>query len=688
MSQSSKIILKDFLLNAFEDGNYATDDIIALIVPLLEEVLSLHADNLVAPFDKADAIFVFKNQLDINDSLTHQPINNLSKIKTLFTDYQAAGFTITGQSKIETNIHQSELNTFTNLNIHTNVHEVITHPVYVIGYGCFEHQFNHHDELTDIFCLGLLLGSFALGLDLYDVDDLTTFVEYRKNPVYYNQRIHPTISALITEMTELDRKKRANNLYEIIVKLQHYRDFNPEKQVDLSEVSGWINKDVSTRSHFILNKLKNRLYDTSKRNRLLYFKSNSRFVNLTVSSVPLVLHYQSINPSSLFIWNDDISTKVKKGKEISLNQYLRFEDHQYIGAQLDRIKAEAQKDTNEYGFSQLKLVVAFINWHNLNEDIHERIQSPLLLIPVEIIKRKALKEPQYTLQVKDSCAEVNPVIANYLKELYGFTLPDFIDLEETSIVEFYQLLKQQITAVNQGIQLNYIDKPRIKLIHSVAKQTATVFNRRLQKQNRVGNSYKNLPYSYQAENYKPLGLEIFKNKIEQKPSYLEFLVNDNIKLGFQNIGGSELPETVKERKLFELQDSESNPYSWDIDVCNIVVGNFNYKKMSLVGDYNFITNNNIEHQVFETLFSDKPKTLHQHTYNLTNPNDWFHVVTADPTQTKAILQAREAESFIIQGPPGTGKSQTITNLIADFIANGKNVLFVCEKRAALDVEVV
>lgn len=39
----------------------------------------------------------------------------------------------------------------------------------------------------------------------------------------------------------------------------------------------------------------------------------------------------------------------------------------------------------------------------------------------------------------------------------------------------------------------------------------------------------------------------------------------------------------------------------------------------------------------------------------------------------------------MQGPPGTGKSQTITNIIAEAIADGKKVLFVSEKVAALQV---
>lgn len=63
----------------------------------------------------------------------------------------------------------------------------------------------------------------------------------------------------------------------------------------------------------------------------------------------------------------------------------------------------------------------------------------------------------------------------------------------------------------------------------------------------------------------------------------------------------------------------------------------------------------------------------------------FHVVDADSSQTLAIEEVRRGRDIVIQGPPGTGKSQTITNIIASAIADGKKVLFVAEKMAALEV---
>lgn len=74
-----------------------------------------------------------------------------------------------------------------------------------------------------------------------------------------------------------------------------------------------------------------------------------------------------------------------------------------------------------------------------------------------------------------------------------------------------------------------------------------------------------------------------------------------------------------------------------------------------------------------------------HLDDIIQPGDVHFVRDADGTQTLAILEARGGRNLVIQGPPGTGKSQTITNIIAELIGNGKTVLFVAEKMAALDV---
>ncbi|MDE0441719.1 MAG: DUF3320 domain-containing protein [Gammaproteobacteria bacterium] len=71
--------------------------------------------------------------------------------------------------------------------------------------------------------------------------------------------------------------------------------------------------------------------------------------------------------------------------------------------------------------------------------------------------------------------------------------------------------------------------------------------------------------------------------------------------------------------------------------------------------------------------------------NLLPPQDIVQVIDADAPQTKVIEEVRRGRNLVVQGPPGTGKSQTITNVIAAAAHDGKTVLFMAEKMAALDV---
>ena len=67
------------------------------------------------------------------------------------------------------------------------------------------------------------------------------------------------------------------------------------------------------------------------------------------------------------------------------------------------------------------------------------------------------------------------------------------------------------------------------------------------------------------------------------------------------------------------------------------------------------------------------------------PADLLTPLSADSSQMAAIATAHRGKDFIIIGPPGTGKSQTIANMIAHTLGQGKTVLFVSEKTAALEV---
>ncbi|RAJ06728.1 AAA domain-containing protein [Chitinophaga skermanii] len=621
----------EFLSTAHANGTLTTDDVIACVMPLFRGVMALHEEGKVLHIADEHQVIAVHHQLHVDPIYAIAPRDAMDKIIRLQSAYNGH---IEVADKFKRNKGgNGESTVLENLEIYTGPIQQLSLPAYIPGYECYESLVEHHDAQTDIFTLGLILASVTIGLNFYKEEDLTQFVNNRQHLMRLQSKIHPAINTLIVEMTELNRAKRSQDLTDIIHRLNHYRDFNPNIQNDLSQVAGWVKTVNTTRESYILGKLRNRLFDTSRRNRLLYYKPNLRFINLTVSSVPMVVHFKSIPANTLFTWHEQLAATVVQQKDLVLNQYLRFEDHPYLQASLNTIRIESQRDIQEYGFSQLKMAIAFLDWFNLKEEEQERIQSPLLLIPVTLKKKKNVAADQFVLEVNSNVAEVNPVLANYLEDLYGIQLPAYVELEEMSVQQFYEHIRAQIEGANKGFILTYVDKPRVNLVYETAQQTVAHYGRRF-------------------------GMQDNTTKRATRSTTLE---------------------------LFQLAETPTNKYHWHFDVCNIVLGNFNYKKMSLVRDYNHVIMNKLQHGVFDQLFSAQPKPIVQYQPAPVDPASWQHVVTADPTQTNAVLRGRNGESYVIQGPPGTGKSQTITNLIADFVTRGKHVLFVCEKRAALDV---
>ena len=71
--------------------------------------------------------------------------------------------------------------------------------------------------------------------------------------------------------------------------------------------------------------------------------------------------------------------------------------------------------------------------------------------------------------------------------------------------------------------------------------------------------------------------------------------------------------------------------------------------------------------------------------DMVKPSEVHQILDCDSTQLSAILAVKAGANLVMDGPPGTGKSQTIANMITEALADGKTVLFVSEKAAALEV---
>lgn len=146
--------------------------------------------------------------------------------------------------------------------------------------------------------------------------------------------------------------------------------------------------------------------------------------------------------------------------------------------------------------------------------------------------------------------------------------------------------------------------------------------------------------------------------------------------------------------LDDLAARASGVPGFTIDPGRLIIGNFMYRKMPMVSDIEQNLEALADHDLIAAIAGDgsaREAVRREHAHEIhpswpdvTPPSDEYLVLDADSSQHAAVNAALYGESFVLQGPPGTGKSQTIANTIATTMAQGRRVLFVAEKRAAID----
>ena len=163
--------------------------------------------------------------------------------------------------------------------------------------------------------------------------------------------------------------------------------------------------------------------------------------------------------------------------------------------------------------------------------------------------------------------------------------------------------------------------------------------------------------------------------------------------------GIELPDfefkkygEVIDHYISNVKRSVSRMDGWEVNN-NIALGFFSFTKFVMYNDLNpdawadnvDLTKNELIQAIFNPAKNKQEAFREEDIDSQLEYQNMYQVLDADSSQIAAIQDVKAGRNLVVEGPPGTGKSQTIVNLIAELLAEGKSVLFVSEKMAALDV---
>ena len=192
-------------------------------------------------------------------------------------------------------------------------------------------------------------------------------------------------------------------------------------------------------------------------------------------------------------------------------------------------------------------------------------------------------------------------------------------------------------------------------------------------------------------------LDIFLTTLKSIIPDIDVSLNPAMKIEEDNISKDFYSEKINSENIDEIIEEEENAKKTQIKLDKISLTN----QCAIILTKRPAVTAGVLHEL--TQIAEKPSGLYRETvlnlineeYTQSKPTDSQQKTLADffpvtplslsDAQLNVIKHVENARLVSVFGPPGTGKSQTIVNLVAHLIANGKTVLVASRMDKAVDV---
>lgn len=184
-----------------------------------------------------------------------------------------------------------------------------------------------------------------------------------------------------------------------------------------------------------------------------------------------------------------------------------------------------------------------------------------------------------------------------------------------------------------------------------------------------------IPIKIIEGSFKTYKISLYEEEVMINPA-LKYKLAEEYNIKLENIDIDTLPSIY-----FNYLKKVISKSKWNI-LEESHIGLFLFNKINMYEDMKENKKAIEKHPLISSLLNSDPLPQAQSYYS---DDNIYNIYDADFSQMEAIKAVRDGKSIVLEGPPGTGKSQTITNIIAEVLSEGKKVLFVSEKMAALNV---